>query len=260
MTPDLYSTRSYPPSELVRYDLGWHEPPWMPQSVREMHKQAQWFLNDLAHRNTGTVSPRWLTLCGHSGCGKTYLATAIRTAARAQLGFTEATAQLRNASIYANKLRDGEFGLQSFLISIPLLVLDDLGAEYKSDYIRSQLYELLDARLNKWTVITSNLSLSDIADRLDVRIASRIKRGENVIVESKDPFDFCYMAKKENYIIPKPKKQNDTIPTTNTEQQNETPTPQEQAEFTDWLRTEVRLYADQTKHQRTAAAKTRIPR
>ncbi len=38
------------------------------------------------------------------------------------------------------------------------------------------LDELLNARLGKWTVITSNLNIGQIAERLDVRISSRLMR------------------------------------------------------------------------------------
>lgn len=198
--PDIFSpTRTYPSSELVRYDLGWHTPPWLPESIEEMHRQSQWFLNDLAHRKTGQVSPRWLTLCGHSGCGKSHLARAIRVIARSHLGFEQHTAQMHNVAIYAKRIREGEHDFHEHLARLPLLVLDDLGAEYSSEFLRSSLYDLLDRRLNKWTVITSNLSVADIADRIDVRIASRLKRGHSVIVESRDPFDFCHEARKQNY-------------------------------------------------------------
>lgn len=234
--------RNYPASELVRYDLGWHEPPWLPESVREMHRQAQWFLNDLAHHHSGTA-PRWLTLCGHSGCGKTYLAAAIRNTAKYTLGYTEQQTQLRNASILASRLRDGDMGLLTFLCNIPVLVLDDLGAEYPSDFIRSKIYELMESRLNKWTVITSNLSVADIADRLDVRIASRIKRGANVLVESKEPFDFCWKAKEQNYTAHL--KKHDHKPTERIQpspaisQNNMGSTPAEQAAFREWLHTNI---------------------
>jgi DNA replication protein DnaC len=58
----------------------------------------------------------------------------------------------------------------------PFLGLDDLGAEKVSDWSIQMLYLLINRRWNdeKRTVITSNLSLGKIAERLDDRIASRI--------------------------------------------------------------------------------------
>lgn len=58
----------------------------------------------------------------------------------------------------------------------PLLVLDDLGAEKISDWSRQVIYLLLDRRYRdcKQTIITSNLTLQEIADVLEPRIASRL--------------------------------------------------------------------------------------
>lgn len=255
--------RSYPSSELVRYDLGWHEPPFVPESVREMHRQAQWLLNDIAHDSHG-ASPRWLTLCGHSGCGKSHLAAAIRLVARRQFKLTEQQVQLRNVSSLASRLRDGDMGLLTFLSNIQLLILDDLGSEYKSEksnFIPSKFYELLESRLNKWTVITSNLSLADIADRLDVRIASRITRGANILVESKDPFDFCWKAKEQNYTSHIKKHENRIHTQTqnrNTNVDPEPPTSEEQAQFQQWLRDNIRAYSAAARVN--PPKNTRIPR
>lgn len=59
---------------------------------------------------------------------------------------------------------------------INLLVLDDLGAERVSDWSIQMLYLLLDRRNRdlKQTMISSNLSLREIADNFDDRVASRI--------------------------------------------------------------------------------------
>lgn len=60
--------------------------------------------------------------------------------------------------------------------SVELLALDDLGVERVSDWSIQMLYLLIDRRSRemKQTLISSNLSLSEIADKLDDRIASRI--------------------------------------------------------------------------------------
>lgn len=60
--------------------------------------------------------------------------------------------------------------------STPLLALDDLGAEKISDWSKEVLYLLIDRRYRNYkpTIITSNLSHKEIAERLDERIASRI--------------------------------------------------------------------------------------
>ena len=59
---------------------------------------------------------------------------------------------------------------------IDLLVLDDLGAEKMSEASRQIFYLLLDRRYRhcKQTIITSNLSLNELQEAFDDRIASRI--------------------------------------------------------------------------------------
>ena len=44
--------------------------------------------------------------------------------------------------------------------------------------------EVLNRRQGKWTVITSNFSRKQFAEEFDVRIASRLMRDRNVIVET----------------------------------------------------------------------------
>jgi DNA replication protein DnaC len=59
---------------------------------------------------------------------------------------------------------------------IPLLVLDDLGAEKSSEWSIQTLYTIIDRRYREemQTIFTSNLSLDELKDRLDDRITSRI--------------------------------------------------------------------------------------
>jgi hypothetical protein len=56
--------------------------------------------------------------------------------------------------------------------------------ERASDFSVSKLNQVIDARLGKWTVITCNFSREEIAQRMDVRLASRLGRGKNVIVDA----------------------------------------------------------------------------
>ncbi len=59
----------------------------------------------------------------------------------------------------------------------PLLVFDDLGAEKTTDWTRDRLLHLLETRLynpKKQTIITSNLSISDVAAVIDDRLSSRM--------------------------------------------------------------------------------------
>lgn len=68
-----------------------------------------------------------------------------------------------------------------------LLCLDDLAAEKVSDYTVSTLYLVVNKRgeYARPTIITSNLSLDGIAQRLDDRIASRLFRYGRIVTLTK---------------------------------------------------------------------------
>ena len=57
-----------------------------------------------------------------------------------------------------------------------VLVLDDLGAEKTTDYSLTSLYLIIDERINnlKRTIVTTNLSLKEIEEKMDARVASRL--------------------------------------------------------------------------------------
>ena len=59
---------------------------------------------------------------------------------------------------------------------IPRLIIDDLGAEKLTDYVRQAIYYLINER-EQWarsTYITSNFALRELDRQLDSRISSRI--------------------------------------------------------------------------------------
>lgn len=60
--------------------------------------------------------------------------------------------------------------------SAPVLFLDDLGAEYSSDWAVGVMFLLADRRYNSklLTHISSNLSLEELSGRLNDRVTSRI--------------------------------------------------------------------------------------
>lgn len=175
----------------LQFNLNWQEPPSMPASVRAMHTAAQSYLSHMA---AGVTEGRWLSFIGQSGCGKTHLARAIRAAARDRLFLR---AQFWSVASIADKLRAGEYDFLDWLASLDFLALDDLGAEYSTDFSRAKLTHLMDRREHKWTVITSNLSLREIGDAMDCRVSSRINRNGRVI-DVKEPWDYCLAINKHN--------------------------------------------------------------
>lgn len=68
--------------------------------------------------------------------------------------------------------------------NVSLLALDDLGAEKPSEWVIEQMYSLLNDRLirNRPTIITTNLSMRELADRLGERLVERLKHYRILVV------------------------------------------------------------------------------
>lgn len=123
--------------------------------------------------------PYWLTLAGTNGCGKTHLANWLgrrfaEVFAPGLLPRVWTVAELKDAYL------GGGWKLLSGLANEPWLVLDELGAERVSEAFREGFVSMLNARLGKWTVITTNLSEREIEAAYSPRVTSRMVRQGNV--------------------------------------------------------------------------------
>lgn len=128
-----------------------------------------------------------LFISGKAGCGKTMLCS-ILINERAYLNkpshFYTVTDLLDELRDFDNPLRRAE-KLKS-VQTCPCLVIDDLGAEYQTEWVASMLFSILDARYKKdlMTVINSNFNLDYLCDRIKGyhgdRIVRRIKALCNV--------------------------------------------------------------------------------
>lgn len=67
--------------------------------------------------------------------------------------------------------------LTEMVATVPLLCLDDIGAEKLTDWVEEQIYRLVGRRddEDRATIFTSNLALSALEEYLGERIASRIE-------------------------------------------------------------------------------------
>jgi DNA replication protein DnaC len=134
----------------------------------------------------------WLSLLGSSGTGKTHLANVLwnKLQEPAGCGRGEYLERFIYWPAFVEELRqtakDGN-GIKFFLSMErwPLLVLDDIGAERDpSGFGVDKLNTLLNLRVGRWTILTSNLGLDALA-KLDTRIASRIIREPgNLFIEA----------------------------------------------------------------------------
>lgn len=165
-----------------------------PSVVQAYHAVKAW--TKAALRTSGT--PYWLTLYGTTGCGKTMLLQKARTL----LKDSGKQCQLWPWVNVLRKLHAGEWELTLHLGKLPILLLDDIGAEYTAstkaaDFSLTQLYEVLEARQNKFTLLTSNLTPDDFATTTTgCRIRSRLFRNNAQLCDLTQAEDYCYTKYK----------------------------------------------------------------
>jgi DNA replication protein DnaC len=168
----------------------------------EMLNAAKDFVRDMAIG----ADPRFLSLLGSSGTGKTHLARRIARFFDANVSVSidpETGTHLSRSGGFigwrriVDYLRDGDYGIMDAVCHDWFVALDDIGAERASDFSVSKLDQIIDARLGKWTVITCNFTREQIAEHMDVRIASRLGRGKNAIVDNINVADYSTRSRKE---------------------------------------------------------------
>ncbi len=123
-----------------------------------------------------------LLFMGAPGLGKTHLTLAIVSGV-VDKGFIPFYGPAENLfTLISNERFTGENkGSYQSMLGCDLLVIDDLGTEYSNEFSKSMLYNLINSRLlsKKPTIINTNLTMKEIADRYGERIASRLIGGYN---------------------------------------------------------------------------------
>ena len=117
-----------------------------------------------------------LLFIGGTGLGKTHLSSAIAKEV-IDCGFDVLydSAMHVFAAFENARFRDGADDTDRYL-TVELLILDDLGTELGGSFTTACLYDILNTRLVRGlpTVVSTNLSASELADRYGERIASRL--------------------------------------------------------------------------------------
>ncbi|MCH4039539.1 MAG: ATP-binding protein [Lachnospiraceae bacterium] len=125
-----------------------------------------------------------LYIFGTAGTGKTFLTHCIAKeaidAGNSVLYFS--------AGDFFNVLADsafrhGENSGARLISDCDLLVIDDLGTEVNNSFVSSSLFRVVNERITraKSTIISTNLSLTDLSEKYSVRVSSRITSNYKII-------------------------------------------------------------------------------
>ena len=114
-----------------------------------------------------------LLLTGTVGCGKSFLSGCVAKELMDQ-GFS--VVYFSASQLFDILYQNGLYNSQEDLYNYDLVIVDDLGSEVTNSVVTAALFTFLNERIlrGKSTIISTNLSLSEMKDRYSERIASRI--------------------------------------------------------------------------------------
>lgn len=149
------------------------------ESARLTYHAALEFVKNFPEKNG---SARGLLFTGQVGSGKTFLACCIANALLEKghpvlfVVVPDMLDRIRATYDAGKQTGYSEQEVMDAARSIPLLVLDDLGAHNYTDWTRNKLYSIINYRLNYClpTIITTNISLENLEAHLGERTTSRI--------------------------------------------------------------------------------------
>ncbi len=130
-------------------------------------------------------------MSGGTGLGKTHLSLAIARKVidmEYSVVYGSAPDLLRQIETEHFDRKEGSDGVISTVKECDLLVLDDLGAEFNTQFYVSCIYDIINTRLNfgRPTIVNSNLAFQELAGRYTDRIASRLQSMKNLIFSGVD--------------------------------------------------------------------------
>lgn len=149
-------------------------------NLRERMSEVLNFCKSYAE-DFGTDSPS-LLFYGATGLGKTHLSLAIAAeAVKKGYGVIYGSAQNLMARLekehFSNNRTNNEFeGSEQAMLECDLLVIDDLGAEFSTQFTVAELYNIVNTRMMSRlpVIISTNLMPDELEKRYTQRITSRI--------------------------------------------------------------------------------------
>lgn len=195
---DGFITRNFSPCRVVKRLLDYESrfivrdfpSEWQQKTMKDIDKTAKRngviaLFVEIIKKKTG----RWVYLTGGHGSGKSFLlATFANAFAEKNRGcaFCDTSSlieRMKDLQINAKKEFDERF---EQLVKCPLLVLDDFGNEYKTDFVFSSiLFPLLNLRAKEGllTCFASDFSISEIGEMYAPKVGpTRTKQIKNLLI------------------------------------------------------------------------------
>ncbi|MBE6899337.1 MAG: ATP-binding protein [Ruminococcaceae bacterium] len=142
---------------------------------RKMQNYYNFCINYAENFVSGSPS---IVMIGKTGLGKTHLSLAIaKTVVEKGFGVVYAPAQKLVSNLEREHFSfSGSDAVLQKYTNCDLLIIDDLGAEFPSQFTSAAIGNLINERLfeNRPTVISTNLSVKELSERYSERTASRI--------------------------------------------------------------------------------------
>lgn len=149
----------------------------MPATQKEAYERCRAYAEDFDEYKKDGIG---LILKGSVGTGKTALAVAIlqKVIRSYGSGYFIPMASLMDRLLSMSKGDKDEFDrFEKRVRNTPLLVLDDLGAEYENNWVRNKVDSIITERTNRQmpTIITTNLKANELMTGYQLRTYDRLK-------------------------------------------------------------------------------------
>ena len=172
------------------------------KALELMEKNLEFCKNYAANFGPSSSS---ILMTGETGLGKTHLSLAIAgTVIEKGYGVVYGSVQGLFGEVereHFGRSNNPDGSTEDALISCDLLILDDLGAEFTTQFVIAELNYVIEERLNaeRPTIINTNLTLNALQEKYSRRIVSRLT-GEEYAVRVFAGNDIRSIKKRRNGI------------------------------------------------------------
>lgn len=161
------------------FDINYYPDTAMDNGISPRNKAEKIKNSCRKYATTFTTSSPNIMFMGGTGLGKTHLSLAIANVV-INRGYSVVYGTTQNI---LGDLQNENFGRdenirynERAVLNCDLLILDDLGTEFKSSYTVACLYNIINSRISSKlpTIISTNIGFDELEEKYDQRIVSRV--------------------------------------------------------------------------------------